>query len=275
MRNAGAAVALWIVTGLLPSLASEAAATPVAVVGSLTHRYQVEPGQRIEDSIEVRNVSETLQAVAVAQSDYFFTADGRAIYGPPGRLARSNARWISFAPTRAVIPPHQSARLHYTIAVPLNAALKGTYWSVLLVRPLSEREPVPRRPESSQISVTIRELFQYAVQIATDVGSGADRQVKFVKIDLLDAGSKAVLAVDVENTGEQALSGTLWTELYDGRGQPVGRFPGGRRGLYPGTSARFTTELAGVTNAPYRALIIFDCGGDDVFAARANLTPGH
>jgi hypothetical protein len=51
----------------------------------------------------------------------------------------------------------------------------------------------------------------------------------------------------------------------------VGRFEGGTHRLYPGTTARFPADLVGVRDATYKALIVADCGGDDVFGADVSL----
>ena len=82
---------------------------------------------------------------------------------------------------------------------------------------------------------------------------------------------KRQLLVDVENTGERWLRGTLWVELYAKEGALVGRFDAGRLRMYPGTSVRYTVDLAGVLAGSYKALIVIDCGDDDVFGANVNL----
>jgi hypothetical protein len=51
----------------------------------------------------------------------------------------------------------------------------------------------------------------------------------------------------------------------------VGKFDGGKQRMYPGTSVRFTADLVGVQSSLYKALIIVDCGGEDVFGANVNL----
>ena len=77
--------------------------------------------------------------------------------------------------------------------------------------------------------------------------------------------------MDLENTGERLLRTSLWVDLYDPKGSFVGKFDGGKHGLYPGTSVRFTADLVGVASATYKALIVADCGGDDVFGANVSL----
>jgi type II secretory pathway component GspD/PulD (secretin) len=79
------------------------------------------------------------------------------------------------------------------------------------------------------------------------------------------------LVVDVENTGERWLRGSMWAELYDSEGKHVGKYDGGKQRMYPGTSVRFSADLVGIQTSSYKALIVIDCGGDDVFGANVNL----
>ena len=75
----------------------------------------------------------------------------------------------------------------------------------------------------------------------------------------------------MDNAGEQMLIGRLWVELYDASGARVRRLEGEPKRLYPGAPARFTAELAGLQEATYKALVVVDCGGEDVFGASVDL----
>ena len=99
----------------------------------------------------------------------------------------------------------------------------------------------------------------------------ASRRIRFSKVRLASDNGRRQLVVDLENTGERLLRTSLWIDLYDSKGSFVGKFDGGKHGLHPGTSARFTADLAGLTIATYKALIVADCGGDDVFGANVTL----
>jgi hypothetical protein len=105
----------------------------------------------------------------------------------------------------------------------------------------------------------------------THIGATGTRALKFSQISIKTEDGKKVLSVDAENTGERWLRGNLWIDLYDSSGSSMGRFDGGRQRMYPGTSARFMVDLSGVKNAAYKALIVVDCGGDDVFGANISL----
>ncbi len=260
------AVAALMALFLLSALGAQ-----VAINGPMTYEHLVEPGRAYAGSIEVRNPTETAQAIGVYQTDYFFQADGSVLYGEPAKLQRSNAGWITFTPRDAVIPPRESVTIRYSIQAPADDTMRGTYWSVLMVQPIAKGSPESLTFDPARTTLGVRQVLRYAIQIVTHIGSTGSRQLHFSKFQLTAENGRKVLAVDLENGGERWLRPSLWVELYDEKGAFVGRFEGGAQRLYPGTSARFRAELVGVQDAEYRALVVADCGGDDVFGANVNL----
>lgn len=241
----------------------------IQVTGGLTKEFEVAPGKSYEGSIEVKNPEEAPQEIKAYQTDYFFYADGRALYGDPGGLPRSNAAWISLSPRQVLIPAGETVNLHFSIQVPNDATMTGTYWSNIMVEPIPEGSP--ESSGSKDIGVGVRQVLRYAVQVVTHIGSTGTRMLKFNQIRLASENGERLLSVDAENTGERWLRGNLWVDLYDSKGAYAGRFEGGRQRMYPGTSARFTVDLVGVKSASYKALIVVDCGDDDVFGANVSL----
>ena len=263
--NARTIIALLLLA--IPPLAFGA---PVVLQSPLYVEYDVQPGKTYEGTLEIQNPNTTVQEVKLYQTDYVFWADGRNEYGDPGKLPRSNARWITVAPPRATIPPNETLRVRYTVQIPDNSTLKGTYWSMIMIEPVD-----PSSPEFSsggkEIQLGVRQVLRYAVQVATTIGSTGTVQLKFAGMRLAADAGKRNLRIDVENTGERTYRATVWADLYDEKGVYVGQFAAGDRRLYPGTSARFAVDLTGVADATYKALILVDCGGDNVFGANVNL----
>ncbi len=252
-------------------LAPLSAHPAIMVNGSLTREFVVSPGGSYEGSIEIRNPEDKPQEIKVFQTDYFFYADGRVLYGDPGKLPRSNARWVTLSPSQATIPPNDVLRVHFSVQVPADATLTGTYWSVIMVEPVPEASPESSSPGAKETGLGITQVFRYAVQVVTHVGDTGSRQLRFSSIRLSAENQKKLLVVDAENSGERWLRGTLWTELYSADGRLVGKFDGGKERMYPGTSVRYTVDLLGVQKGSYKALIVVDCGGDDVFGAHVTL----
>jgi len=241
----------------------------IVVTGSLTKEFEVVSGKSYEGTIDVLNPDQTPQEVKAYQTDYSFSSDGKVVYGDPGSVPRSNTRWITLSPNQVTIPPGKTVTVHFAVDVPSDPTMKGTYWSVIMIEPVPEGSA-----ESSRFgppTMAIQQVFRFAVQVVANVGTTGARQLKFHQVKLTDEKGKVVLDADVSNTGERWLRGSLWIELYDANGVSVGKFDGGTQRMYPGTSVRFTSELTGLKNASYKALIVVDCGGDDVFGAQINV----
>lgn len=243
----------------------------VAINGPMTREHEVEAGRSYSGSIEIHNPAAGPRVVKVYQTDYFFYATGEVHYGEPGVLARSNARWIMFTPHELTIPARESATVSYTIQVPSDTTMKGTYWSILMVEPIAQGSPESPKAAADNVAVGVLQVLRYGIQIVTQVGSGGSRGLRFSQFQLAAENGKRILVVDLENNGERWLRPNVWTELYDDKGTYVGRFAAGAQRLYPGTSARFRAELTGVQDSLYKALVVADCGGDDVFGANVTL----
>ena len=243
----------------------------VSIVGGLTHQKQASSGETYKGSILIKNPDDQPQEVKIYQTDYYFRFDGTNNYGPPGKLERSNADWLSFSPRRLVIPPKETAVVNYTVKVPTDANLVGTYWSMLMVEGIPQGSRESSLPENGKTKVGITQIMRYAVQMITHIGDSGQRQLKFLETKLLRENEKRLLQADIENTGQRWLRPFLWAELYDENGRYIGRFEGSRKRIYPGTSVRYIVDLTGVPEGTYKALVVADSGGDEIFGANHTL----
>jgi hypothetical protein len=247
------------------------AESSVAIVGGLTHVRVVTAGETYSGVILLRNIGEEPEEVKVYQVDYLFFCDGRNIYGEPGKGPRSNAGWITVSPKSTIIPAKETATIHYTINVPDNETLTGTYWSMFMVEGIPKDSPEASQPEKTESSFGIKQVFRYGVQMVTQIGETGSRKLKYLKTKLLREDEKKILQVDIENSGERWLRPLLWAELYDEKGSYIGRFEAGRLRIYPETSVRFRVDLSQVPKGHYKALVVADCGGNAVFGATYTL----
>jgi len=243
----------------------------VVVTTPLNLDHIVRPGAKAEGYIEVMNPMDAIEEIKVYQADYLFFADGRNLYGEPGQLPRSNARWITWSPQQATIPPGETLRIRYSIQVPDDTALLGSYWSMLMVEPVPRASPESSQSDPAKPGIGFVERIRYAIQIATHIGDTGARTLTFAQVRLSQESDRHVLSVDVENPGERMLEVNLWVDLYNPAGGFVGKFTGGQRRTYPGTSVRFNVDLFGLEKITYSSLIVADCGGEDVFGANVSL----
>lgn len=250
------------------------AAAQVAVLGSLSREAKVEPGEQIQGNIVLKNVGKVNEEVKVVQNDYTFFADGRNFYAEPGTTARSNARWITLSSSRVIIPPGQTAQIAYSVQVPNDKALAGTYWSLLMVEPLAKESAEATRgfKDKDKAAFGIQTIVRYGVQIITDIGN-APRAIKFADKKLAMSDGQRVLQLDVENIGDGWLKANVWAELYSKTGgTPAGKFEGQQMRVFPGCSVRVKIPLpATIPKGRYKTMIVIDNGDENVFGAKVDL----
>ena len=268
MSRISRAILIFCFTGL-PLAVS--ASMEISIVGGLTREAVVRPGDTLEGKIIVGNNSTSETRVKTYQTDYLCYADGRNSYGEPGSCERSNATWITVTPEQFAIAPEASATLYYTIQVPNDAGLVGTYWSMLMVEPLAEDSPELVAGDDGEPRVAIRTVMRYGIQMVTHIGNTGQESIKFGDKQLVADDPKRFLTVDVENTGERSLGPLVWAELYDADGVSIGRFEGQRIRIFPTCSVRHNIDLTGLPAGTYNALIVADNGDDNVFGTQAKL----
>jgi len=215
----------------------------------------------------VINTGHEEQEIEIYQTDYTFTCDGEYYYDEPGRNPRSNALWVDFSPRTVKVPPGGTVDVGYTVTVPEDESLTGTYWSILMVEVAPGRSSQVTADGSDNVKLGINQVVRYGVQLVSHISDTGERKLDFLHTRILRAGPNRILEVDLENIGERWLRPLVWAELYDENGEFVGRFEAGKLRIYPGTSVRYKVDLTDVPGGQYRAVVVADCGADDVFGA--------
>jgi hypothetical protein len=259
-------VLLLAAIGIQPSQPVKAG---IIIAGELTHERVVTPGETVEGVIVIRNPGNTPEEVKVFQTDYLFTCDGQSYYQNPGDVVRSNATWIEFSPKRFSLPVGDEFIIHYTIRIPQVDTLKGTYWSMIMVEPIPQSSP---ERALSEDTIGLTTVLRYGIQIVSHIGQTGSRDLKFLDTRLLNIQGDRILQVDLENTGERWLKPLVWVDLYDMTGNHIGKYEGDQLRTYPGTSIRQKIALSSIQPGKYKALIIADCGEEDLFGIHYTLT---
>jgi hypothetical protein len=239
----------------------------ISVGGGLTHERVVRPGGSYEGVVTIINTGHEPEEVQIYQTDYRFTCEGDYFYDEPGRAARSNAEWVDFSPRLVAVPSEATVDVSYTITVPEEEHLVGTYWSLLMIEVGGVNSGDTGAAKQDDVSLGINQIVRYGVQIVSHIADTGERRLDFLETRILRAGSERFLEVDLENVGERWLRPLVWAELYDDNGEFMGRFEAGKLRIFPGTSARYKVDLTEVPGGEYKAVVVADCGADDVFGA--------
>jgi len=243
----------------------------ILIVGNLAHEKTVAQGETYNGAIMLSNNGDTPRAVRAYQTDYSCTADGRHFYEKPSSQARSNAAWITVSPQRLTIAPHENATINYTVKVPQDQELKGTYWSLVMVEPIPETSPEVAPPEKEKVKIGIQTVVRYAVQIITQFKETGEKKISFMDRKLVVKDNRVLFQLDVANTGEHSMTPLVWAELYNKEGTYMGRFESMRQRIYPGCSTRNEIDLTNVPRGEYKALVVADNGDENVFGAEYSI----
>lgn len=251
-KNFTLLTALW-----LWSLPAPAA---VLLESAMIEENSAKPGELYQGVIVLRNSDKVSAEARVYQTDYSFSADGRNHFGEPGKIKRSNAKWLQLGQGQFSVPPQSLLKVHYQIRVPDDATLTGSYWSMLMVEPMAMSSP--------EGAAQMTQKMRFAVQVITQIGTTGKRELAFIEPNILEKNGTPLFTVDIKNTGERSLQPKISLELYDQHGAPLNKLEGSKLLLYPSTSGRFQIELHGVPPGKYRALVVADAGGDDLFGSQ-------
>jgi hypothetical protein len=262
---------------VLLALFTVASAAQIVIPGSLTHEREADPGESYSGSILLRNGGEQARDVRVYRRDYSFDHTGAVRYPDPRTITRSNAEWVDFSPTQVTLAGGTSDEIRYTIQVPPNEELSGTYWSVLMVEPLPSQDGGAQdggsrdEEDADETQLGVRQVLRYAVQMITHIRDSGTRSLEILNAELQYTEDGAQLQLDVTNTGTRLLRTLVWAELYRENGERVARVEGRRKRIYPETSARFKLDMSALSPGEYRSLVVLDAGDETVFGARYNL----
>jgi hypothetical protein len=257
-------------------MAASGAPGQVYILGELAQEKTALPGEAYEGSIVIRNDATEPAEARIYQTGYSFSCDGRTTYGPPDSQQRSNASWITFKPTRMVVPAKGSTTVAYTVAVPRDSGgkpLQGTYWSMLMVEGIGKESPESSVPGADKRPhLGIQQVIRYGLQIATHIANTGSKSVRFLEANVVPGKSgKPSLQFDLENSGDLGIRPEVSVEIFDAKGTSRGKYTGTRYRIYPGTSVHEVIEFPAPPAGEYKALVLVDAGDDDVFGAQYTL----
>jgi hypothetical protein len=266
MTKGGFSMMKRYATAIIFCLAAAAAQAEIAIEGELAHEYTAQPGQHIEGVITVTNPGKTTSDAKIYQTDYRFKADGSNYFDAPGSQDHSNANWVVFSPKNLTVPGGQKAIVSYSIDVPADPALSGSYWSILMVE---EAAPPVADPKKG---LSIGQTVRYGVQLIVTIGNTGTTKLSFKNPALSKEKDGDSFAIDIANDGQRVVRPTVTIELYDSKGKNAAKLSALQYRLYPGCSFKYRFTLpADLEKQTYKALIVGDCGDNKVFGANVNL----
>ncbi|WP_411973334.1 WxL protein host-binding domain-containing protein [Sphingobacterium sp. Lzh-3] len=240
----------------------------IVVLNGLTHIYKVDKGETYKGKIEIQNTGTTPQSVKIYLQDLSYKADGSIYYSPPFTNKKTNAGWVKFNTDLLTIKAKEKTEVYYEVTIPDSIAQTGSYWSAIIVEPVSEI-----MPNSNQAGVHISSIVRYAIQLITDYHSSELKpNLKFESIKLEKDGQKQSLKVALTNNGVIYCKSIVSIELYDQKSEKkIGVFSSQAMSLLPSTSKSFHIDLNNVPSGIYNAVVMATDDDENAFALRTEL----
>ncbi len=243
------------------------------VQGDLFRVDHLNPGGECQGVIGLYNPLDSPESIQVYITDYFFSADGTVLHEDPSTSKRSNAQWINFQPKEIRLEAKQRGRIEYRIKVPEDVTDVGTFWSLVHLKPVLEDSLMPKDSsnEKKEVKMKFKTRSGYSIQMITNIGNGGNCKLELLQPSLENRAGMYSLRVDFKSVGNLIANVIPWVEIYDHTGQKVGTVEGNKRSIYPGCSVRIYFPLGQLKQGEYKALLIADCGNDQVFGGQYEL----
>lgn len=239
----------------------------IEVLGSMIYKYSAQKGENYSIVIKVHNTGDSEQEVSIFQNDYLYDYTGASFYEEPGTNKRSNASWIQYSPKTLLLKGKESQSIRFEVTVPQDEMLVGTYWSLVMVEGVRPIDP------NAKGQLNIHESIRTAIQIITNIGKTGKGELEFIKPGIVAEGDQLFFDFVLLNTGERLISPDVSMELFDAEtGESVKLLKAPKNGMYPTTSTKWRFPLEGLPKTKtYKAIIIADGSGDDVFGLEYTL----
>ena len=258
LRNKG-----YLLTFVIISILATPLVASITVVSNLSHSEITQIGSSYSGTIDVANAGDRNERVQLTQNDYLYTADGNNYFNNPGTDPRSNAPWVTLLQDDIIIAPGKIAKIPFTVQIPPNSSLIGTYWSIVFVQSITDSLLNPDKPDDGTIGVQMN--LRYGVQLISHIGETGNKMIEIGNIEKSDKDGVKSISFDSINIGERSISTAIYAQVYSNEGKYLGRYEGKRKGTLPGCSINTSIDFPTLENGKYRMQIIADGGGNNVF----------
>ncbi len=225
------------ITGALLAVVQTASAISLTVAPA-QQTIEMEAGSTASRTLSITNNGETPLTVNAYAWDWWYHADGRHAFGPPGTFERSGATWVSMVPEVQVVQPGDTARIAVHVSMPEN--VDGGHYAVAFVE--------ARTGTPSSEGFSMRPGGRIAVPILMSTQGTEDHSLSLLSasIDPPTATSPLTLRLTSENRGDTHSFPEFMGAIRDRRDHEVlARFQGNPKRILPGQTADMEATWSG------------------------------
>lgn len=248
-------------------LISQISFAGIVVLNGLTQEHNLHTTGVDAGKIIVKNTGSKPERVIVYLNDMVQNCSSSVDFISAGESSQSCADWVVLETTDIVLEPHQEYAIRYQINKPDDIANAGSYWTAIMVEGAT---PI----DTSQVEkgFEVNTKVRYAVQVIVNVGSYSPGKVIFKDVSLSKSETGNLgMVVLLENRGIFLLKPVVSLELYNENGDLVHEVQIPFKKLYPNSCKAFELPLSNIEKERYTAVLVADCGNEDVFGININL----
>ena len=242
----------------------------------------VSPGDTVTGSIPVTNTTDEPRIFRVYLGDWVRTGDstGYELSDEGNPEPRSCREWVVYSPERATIEPGEERDIAYELHIPDDPSLSGSYWAMVYIEGIPEEEPdLEQVTEEGTVSIGVRTVFRYAIQIYTTIEGTEFREAAFATLNMEPTAESLNVTAVLENRGNVILQPDVWLELSNSAGETVYINEHDGHTVLPESARDFVFELRDlpIESGEYLVTVYADYGVPRLIAAQGrvnlNITP--
>jgi hypothetical protein len=239
-------------------LVSTCASAKIVILNGLTHVHTAAGGQVVKGKVELKNIGTESEKVLVYKKGLVQTCDQKTDFVELSAQPRSLGSWLETNVDEKVLQGGEVYELLYTVNVPKDSVLNGSYWALLMVE---GADPGGQEAGKQQLGVVSK--IRYAIQIIADIGSFENPKLNFENVAFKPGVSAGKMVhAKLKNLGRFMVTPKLVLEIYSKEGEKIKTFETVSQKIYPFTCKDFELEIKGVKPGKYDAVLIADYGQD-------------
>ena len=233
---------------------------PLALGVTPVHlELSAQPGSVITQAVRVYSES-VGDNINVTLGDFNITPNGEGQYFKAGVIAQSAAKWFTVTPVVFALPPKGSVETSFTIRVPNDPTLHGSYWGMVFFN------TSPRPSNGGQVNLAVTGRIGVAVYI--NVGSGIQKaQAGNLKFDV----ATRTLNYTFQNQGDTLLRPAVRLALVGADGKRFASLDLDDFPILPGGVHLGSFQLPAAVQLPsgsFLAVLTFEYGDHKLIAAQ-------
>ncbi|MDT0643955.1 hypothetical protein RM553_14045 [Zunongwangia sp. F363] len=226
----------------------------VVILNGLTHTYSGRPGDYIQGELVLMNTTDREQRITFRLNDVLFSCGTTRVFSENTSHDQSSKTWFEGSLMDKVLLPREKYIYKYSIHIPKNSTLKGSFWSALMIE---VEKPV--KEERLTANIDLNTKIRYAVGLITNVNQFSEISLDFENIEMVrDTLKNNMLEINLFNASRFVEGVRLSLEVYDAKGEKVLEKNSERPMVFPNMCKEFVLDINDLEKGDYECILIAD-----------------